>query len=139
MYIYPHITLGRFQRGPCSTNGREKQKTDVAEPQPQRCEEGQARRVLHAVRRNGHRPRPKAIAVIIDHVKDEDGDGAVNVTDVELFLTRNKANRIALKTDGKYAGGDFRSTACIALLKEADIVATNPPFSLFRQVVYQAV
>ena len=29
--------------------------------------------------------------------------------------------------------GDFRSDECVALLKEADIVVTNPPFSLFRQ------
>jgi hypothetical protein len=30
--------------------------------------------------------------------------------------------------------GDFRSAECIELLKEADIVVTNPPFSLFRDV-----
>lgn len=33
--------------------------------------------------------------------------------------------------------GDFRSSACIELLKEADIVVTNPPFSLFREYVAQ--
>ena len=33
--------------------------------------------------------------------------------------------------------GDFRSEECIELLKEADIVATNPPFSLFREFVAQ--
>ena len=31
--------------------------------------------------------------------------------------------------------GDFRSKECVALLKQADIVVTNPPFSLFRQFV----
>lgn len=31
--------------------------------------------------------------------------------------------------------GDFRSEECLALLKEADIVATNPPFSLFREFI----
>lgn len=35
--------------------------------------------------------------------------------------------------------GDFRSEECIALLKEADIVVTNPPFSLFREYVAQLV
>jgi len=35
--------------------------------------------------------------------------------------------------------GDFRSRECIALLKEADIVVTNPPFSLFREYVEQLV
>lgn len=33
--------------------------------------------------------------------------------------------------------GDFRSDECIELLKEADIVVTNPPFSLFREYVAQ--
>lgn len=33
--------------------------------------------------------------------------------------------------------GDFRSSECIAILKEADIVVTNPPFSLFREYVAQ--
>lgn len=33
--------------------------------------------------------------------------------------------------------GDFRSDECIKLLKKADIVVTNPPFSLFREYVAQ--
>lgn len=88
---------------------------------------------------NGKRQKPKALAVILDRVKDEDGDGAANVTDVELFLKRNKAARVALKGNDKYPGGDFRSPECVALLKEADIVVTNPPFSLFREYVAQLV
>lgn len=36
-------------------------------------------------------------------------------------------------------GGDFRSAECIELLKEADIVCTNPPFSLFREYIQQLV
>lgn len=35
--------------------------------------------------------------------------------------------------------GDFRSRECIELLKQADIVVTNPPFSLFREYVAQLV
>ena len=35
--------------------------------------------------------------------------------------------------------GDFRSSECIDLLKQADIVVTNPPFSLFREYVQQLV
>jgi len=69
---------------------------------------------------NGKRQKPKALAVTLDRVKDEDGDGAANVTGVELFLKRNKAARKALKADEIYPGGDFRSPECIALLKEAD-------------------
>ena len=86
---------------------------------------------------NGKRQKPKALAVILDHVKDEDGDGAANVTDVELFLQRNKAARIALKGNNQYPGGDFRSPECVAYLKEADVIVTNPPFSLFREYIAQ--
>ena len=88
---------------------------------------------------SGNRKRPKALAVVIDCVKDEDGDGAISVSDVELFLKRNKAARIALMGNEKYPGGDFRSPECIAFLKEADIVVTNPPFSLFRVYIAQLV
>jgi hypothetical protein len=86
---------------------------------------------------NGKRKKPKALAVLLDHVRDEDGDGAANITDVELFLKRNKAARNGLKGDNLYPGGDFRSPECIALLQSADIVVTNPPFSLFRVYVAQ--
>jgi hypothetical protein len=86
---------------------------------------------------NGKRQKPKALAVILDCVKD--GDGAANIDDVELFLKQNKAARIALKADEEYPGGDFRSQECVEFLKQADIVVTNPPFSLFRQYVAQLV
>lgn len=35
--------------------------------------------------------------------------------------------------------GDFRSEECVALLRQADIIVTNPPFSLFREYVAQIV
>ena len=72
-------------------------------------------------------------------MKDEDGDGAMNIEDVRLFLKRNKAARIALKADDRYPGGDFRSAECVQLLKQTDIVVTNPPFSLFHEYVAQLV
>jgi len=84
---------------------------------------------------NGKRKKPKAIAVILNEVKDEDGDGAANIDDVKLFLKRNKAARKSLNADDKFPGGDFRSAECVALLKQADVVVTNPPFSLFREYV----
>ena len=66
----------------------------------------------------------------ITEVPDVNGDGAVDLTDVE-YLIKNKKNTLTLlKGDG-----DFRSNECIELLKEADIVVTNPPFSLFREYV----
>ena len=70
----------------------------------------------------------------ITEVKDENADGAVDMSDVE-YLLKNKKNALTLlKGDG-----DFRSTECIDLLKEADIVVTNPPFSLFREYVVQLI
>ena len=47
------------------------------------------------------------------------------------------ANRIGIRP--LEGDGDFRSDECIALLKQADIVVTNPPFSLFREYVAQLV
>ncbi|MGI8923337.1 MAG: adenine-specific methyltransferase EcoRI family protein [Fimbriimonadales bacterium] len=83
---------------------------------------------------NGKREKPKAIAVEIEEVKDVTGDGATGIEDVKLFLEQNPHTRTSLA-----GGGDFRSPECIALLKEADIVVTNPPFSLFREYVAQLV
>lgn len=78
--------------------------------------------------RTGRKKVPYKIE--ITEVKDLDGDGAANLTDVELLL-RNDANTSTLLK----GNGDFRSKECIECLKEADIVVTNPPFSLFREYV----
>jgi predicted RNA methylase len=42
---------------------------------------------------------------------------------------------ISAKTSLLNGNGDFRSDECIELLKQADIVVTNPPFSLFRDFI----
>lgn len=44
-----------------------------------------------------------------------------------------------IRTYELQGNGDFRSEECIEFLKEADVVVTNPPFSLFREVVAQLV
>jgi len=46
---------------------------------------------------------------------------------------------LKLKYTPLEGNGDFRSEECIELLKEADVVVTNPPFSLFREYVAQLV
>ena len=61
-------------------------------------------------------------------------DGSVGLADVERLLKHDANVATPLK-----GSGDFRSDECIALLKEADIVVTNPPFSLFREYVAQLV
>jgi hypothetical protein len=74
-------------------------------------------------------PKKIAFKVEITEVKDLNGDGAVDLSDVR-YLLQNDRNVISiLKT------GDFRDPECIELLKEADIVVTNPPFSLFREYI----
>ena len=70
--------------------------------------------------------------------------------DMDLFSQNNSEQAIYLEYTGDKNGnntpdpneigikelkgdGDFRSQECIELLKQADIVVTNPPFSLFRE------
>ncbi|AKL98007.1 adenine-specific methyltransferase EcoRI family protein [Endomicrobium proavitum] len=76
--------------------------------------------------------------------------------DMDLFSKNNSEKAIYLEYYGDKNGnnvpdpleigikclkgdGDFRSEECIELLKQADIVVTNPPFSLFREYVAQLV
>jgi hypothetical protein len=77
-------------------------------------------------------PKKIAYKVEITEVKDLNGDGAVDLADVQ-YLLKNDKNAISLLKQH----GDFRSAECIELLKQADIVVTNPPFSLFREYIGQ--
>lgn len=67
----------------------------------------------------------KPYKIVITEVKDENGDGAVDLTDVEILLRSHNNALTTLEGDG-----DFRSPECIELLKEADILVTNPPLSI---------
>jgi hypothetical protein len=64
-------------------------------------------------------------AIYLEYYGDKNGN---NVPDIEEIGIKH------LKGDG-----DFRSDECIELLKQADIVCTNPPFSLFREYVAQLI
>jgi Adenine-specific methyltransferase EcoRI len=78
-------------------------------------------------------------AIEISEVPDANGDGAIDLADVE-YLLRHDANTCQpLKGDSEYGAGDFRSAECVEYLKQADVVVTNPPFSLFREYVAQLV
>lgn len=68
----------------------------------------------------------------ITEIFDFNGDGAIDLLDVESLLKNKKYIPTLLK-----GNGDFRSEECISLLKQADIVVTNPLFSLFREYVAQ--
>lgn len=72
------------------------------------------------------------IKIVINEVKDYNKDGAIDITDVEYLLKHDKNTAKKLK-----GSGDFRSNECVEILKEADIVVSNPPFSLFREYVSQ--
>ena len=69
----------------------------------------------------------KAYKMVIKKVLD----GKTKIDD----LLQHKENELSVLKEN----GDFRSAECIELLKEADIVVTNPPFSLFREFVAQLV
>ena len=68
--------------------------------------------------------------IVINEVTDVNGDGRIDLADVEWLIKNDKNVLTKLKGDG-----DFRSAECVELLKQADIVVTNPPFSLFREYV----
>ena len=74
--------------------------------------------------------KQKPYKAVVTKVYDKTGDGGVDMLDIaELFRTgENKLTELE-------GNGDFRSDECLALLDEADIVVTNPPFSLFREYV----
>lgn len=73
--------------------------------------------------------RKKAYKVVMSELKDVNNDGGEDLEDVKEIIK----HRIRyLQGDG-----DFRSAESIALLKEADVVVTNPPFSAFREFVAQ--
>ena len=78
----------------------------------------------------------KGRVIEITEVADENGDGVYDLEDIKRIIQANGGGRL-LKGDDDSPPGDFRSKECIELLKQADIVVTNPPFSLFREYVAQ--
>lgn len=74
-------------------------------------------------------PKRKAYKVEISEVPDLDGNGSTDLADVQLLLKSSTHN---VKAELKQ-NGSFDSPESIELLKEADIVVTNPPFSLFKE------
>lgn len=80
-------------------------------------------------------PLEKSYGYVIDikEVPMKNGRG-VSDDDINNLLLSKKRGVKKLKGDG-----DFRSEECIKYLKEADVVVTNPPFSLFREYVLQLI
>lgn len=72
----------------------------------------------------------KPYKAVVTTVYDATGDGGVDMLDVAELFKSGENELTELEGDG-----DFRSPECLELLKEADIVVTNPPFSLFREYI----
>lgn len=70
----------------------------------------------------------KAYKYELTEVSDLNGDGATDLLDVRLFLEKHPPELLK-------GNGSFDSEECVALLDEADIVVTNPPFSRFRDYI----
>lgn len=64
-------------------------------------------------------------AVYLEYEGDKNGNSVPDMDEIEVKQFKGD--------------GDFRSQECIDILKKADIVVTNPPFSLFRQYLSQLV
>lgn len=78
-----------------------------------------------------------AVRLTGNAARDESGN-PVKVSVKEKYQCEDgKTKTRTIKRDLFYRAGDFRSDMSIELLKQADIVATNPPFSLFREYVAQ--
>lgn len=73
-----------------------------------------------------------AYKIEIVEVPDLNGDGATDMTDVDLLIKNDR--NVLTRLQGN---GDFRSAECVEMLQQADVVVTNPPFSLFREYVAQ--
>ncbi|MBQ9935184.1 MAG: adenine-specific methyltransferase EcoRI family protein, partial [Lachnospiraceae bacterium] len=77
------------------------------------------------------RPVEKGNGYVMDITEVPMANGrGVSDEDIDKLLKSKKSGVKKLKGDG-----DFRSEECIEYLKQADIVVTNPPFSLFREYV----
>lgn len=87
---------------------------------------------LNFFNKKDNNKKRKAYKIEITEVKDENKDGAINLLDVEILIKNNK-NVLTILNEN----GDFRSSECVDLLKESDIVVTNPPFGLFREYLAQ--
>ena len=77
----------------------------------------------------------RAYKAVVNVFRDTTGDGGLDMDDIRNLLDSGENELTELHGDGTYGAGDFRSKECLKLLDEADIVVTNPPFSLFREYV----
>lgn len=74
--------------------------------------------------------------LIVTCITEDNSNGLAYIWDRDIngngIMDEDEVTAVPMQTNG-----DFRSPECIAYLQEADIVCTNPPFSLFREYVKQ--
>ena len=80
-------------------------------------------------------PKRKPYCATITDYRDWNGDGRTDLLDIRYMLEHQIGCTVRV-LDGD---GDFRSPECVELLKDADIVCTNPPHSLLREYIAQLV
>lgn len=79
------------------------------------------------------------------HFKNENESGLLRSLPKRgyFYVYNGEKNQVVIPTieDVQYfkGDGDFRSKECVQLLTEADVVVTNPPFSLFREYINQVI
>lgn len=72
----------------------------------------------------------KPYKAVVTTVYDKTGDGGIDMFDIAKLFESGENTLEELSGDG-----DFRSDECICILKEADIIVTNPPFAIFREYI----
>lgn len=74
--------------------------------------------------------------LIVTCITEDNSNGLAYIWDRDIngneIMDEDEVTAVPMQTNG-----DFRSPECIAYLQEADIVCTNPPFSLFREYIKQ--
>ena len=100
--------------------------------------------------------KDKAHKIIINEMKDFDNNGSIDLDDARFIIEKalkdsdenvlsvlkgdkTQTSDTSLSLSLSHKPGDFRTAECIELLKQSDIVVTNPPFSLFREYVAQLI
>lgn len=73
----------------------------------------------------GYKENGHGVACIYEGGGDKNGNNLPDDSEIQTYELQGN--------------GDFRSEECIEFLKEADVVVTNPPFSLFREYVAQLI
>lgn len=77
--------------------------------------------------------------LISTHYNKQDGPSYAMIYEGGDDFNLDVGTIVLIEENDRYHAGDFRSDACMKFLEEATLVATNPPFSLFREYIAQLI